>query len=157
VAAIVHKLLAKDPDARFQTPIEFSAALSSALNDYRRKPERAAVEQAPPVAAPSPVQVADPVVIHEIPQDELSTAPLNEIPYFQEGVCANEETARDLWTQWQGVIASYTNGTNASWSEEEYRPLHSNLMASLRALGNSDPGRSHTSSKLITLVEPWLN
>jgi serine/threonine protein kinase len=139
VAAIVHRLMAKKPEQRFQTPAELLAELSFALRADRPEDVRG-TEPRRSVAPALSFIAAQP------PSDPSAGAP--------------EATGADvhaMWRQWCGVVEALLLDGRCDVDEGAYRSLHRSLLAALRNRTASPHGPPpDLLGQLEGVVEPWL-
>ena len=75
LAGLVERMMAKNPDDRFQNTEELVAALGQALNELRKEAVRRGQVGTVEVAAPAPTQAAVPVAPAPLPTKEPEPAP----------------------------------------------------------------------------------
>ena len=159
LSPIVHRLMAKKPEQRFQTPSQLVQSLNCALrNCYREQivltsflPRRSAhpdpVDETPTV--PSRVQA------ERMDPDPPASAPEPNPPVPAPAVPENK--VRTLWKHWLAIVSRVVQGGSPSWTEPEYKALHKALLVALRTQCSSAAHpRGPLYAKLENLVEPWL-
>lgn len=147
IAAIIHRLIAKKPADRFQTPVDLLAALEEALYG---------------VDESLPVRVEEPMTVPADEGEDFSshpTPPLFESPPSPAEPPVDAAPIRELWQDWQGVLAGLIQvPAIAPPNEDGYRTLHTKLVHALRREARGDPSVStRVYAKLETLIEPWLS
>lgn len=151
LAAIVHRLMAKDPNYRFQTPAEFAAVLEHVAARYRCLP--VAIAEQPDTNVDSAVELTNHKDFRDSSHDtptKLSTA--DSPPHS-----AAADSVFDLWHRWQTIVADLIQSPQSAGTEEEYKLAHTGLMEALRAqLAVASPHKAHAFAKLEAFVEPWL-
>jgi serine/threonine-protein kinase len=162
VAAIVHRLLAKKPEDRFQTPADLADALGWAVRNPTRTPvpargsspehpAPAASAQSAPVAAPPPPEPK----VSSGTQDERAPDRSTAAPDAAPVASRPRDDVPALWREWLGIITAFVQGIPSNWKEEDYRVLHASLLRGLRDREAPD-GPSSLAARLETVVEPWL-
>jgi serine/threonine-protein kinase len=151
VVGIVRRLMAKKPEARFQTPTELAHALTEAMmvawQGVSRPSGLARVLVASEMAAPKSAAtslLAEPASSPETPRVPSAGQPATEL--------------RPLWREWCAVVEGFARGEPAAVTENEYQALHGSLLAALRTGGTAPSGpRPVLLERLEALVEPWLS
>ncbi|AWM39076.1 Serine/threonine-protein kinase PrkC [Gemmata obscuriglobus] len=142
LAAVVHRLMAKRPEDRYQTADQLCDALT-ALVPVAAFTE--GCEYSSPRAAsvlgedqPTPLAWAEP--------EPSPTVAVFERPR-EAGVTDAE--ARRLWSKWCSVVEAQSQGAPPALTGPQYAELYETLVRALRALGED-------SEQLRAAVEPWV-
>jgi serine/threonine protein kinase len=168
VEAIVRRMMAKEPDQRFQTPAELALALRRALRDG--PPERDT--PSPPQRSPAPTKQrrisALRETVHEAgSKGAVGNAPTTKkegkpcAPQAEEGSSdptippVVEGQLRVLWEIWQEAVTQVIRGTAPSGDEKEYQSVHGMLLAALRAPAATASPEARLYARMEALVEPW--
>jgi len=159
VAAIVQRLLAKDPNQRFQTPAELIRELAPWCGGLRPEPhaEKSVVDSIPETAtakaavsghAPQADTASFQVPLEEelLQPPRLGTKPLDPalLPYLR---------------QWLAVIKLFAHGKGARQrvSPRVYQELYDRLLTACRAqAGDAEADSWRYFWKLGELVRPWM-
>lgn len=138
LARIIHTLMAKKPEDRYQTPSE----LSFALQDF--------LAQLLPIVPPSKPSVFR-MPAHTL---EAQVAPLAE-PVLHTKPAVLQHLHRD-WLQWIGIVELLSAGTAVTIPQTEYERLHSRL---INALQHSPPMELSEQGTLALhqLIQPWVS
>jgi serine/threonine-protein kinase len=158
VAAIIHRLLAKKPFDRYQTPADLIEDLNHVVLSgdlYERDPED----------TPLPV-----------PPSWRTSSSSNDTPHCQDADLSPEETQplsacplptdarlaatsmRKAWLEWLSLINQLMEGSPPSLREAEYKLLYRNLLDAIQVAREASGGSfSERYQQLHLLVEPWVS
>jgi eukaryotic-like serine/threonine-protein kinase len=147
LAHIVHRLMAKNPDDRYQTPNELIDALNALV---------LSTEQADAATATQLAVVQPPHAIEEHrPEPPPSPTP-SAVRQVAPDLTSNSTLSR-LWGQWCEVLAIASRDETSPYSEAKYKCLHRELMGALVAAGKSVGESSVGYLDWVTShVEPWV-
>jgi serine/threonine protein kinase len=169
IAEIVRRLLAKKPERRFQTPVDFIESLNLAMRGFYPQrtsgstslqdqvPSRPATETTYP---PAPVASTTPPA----PEEGLSATRVMTPVTPRTGVneslvlaARGKNPVPALWREWFAVVNALAHGKAAAWKEQEYSALYKALLDGLRVGADSPPHpQSELRARLANVVEPWL-
>jgi len=138
LAAIVQRMMAKNPAARFQTPAELIDALTAFL--YSGDPDEPARVSGtvPAVAAERPTATA----VAEAPT--RPPAP-DALPAF-----------RRLWREWVAAVADTVRPNSARLAEADYRTLYRDVIAAADAARGSPGLPDGLLDRARELAAPWV-
>lgn len=140
LAAVVHRLMAKTPADRYQTPAELIDALTRFLLSTD-----AAGPAGPPLLA-SPASPAPDVRTGE-------TTPAPAAPAVPPAVAAG--TLRLTWREWCRAVADTVTGGDERLHDDDYRAVYRDLMDATAA--RKYPGLpAELLDRARTLAEPWV-
>jgi serine/threonine protein kinase len=164
LAAIIRRLMAKNPDKRFQSPADLASELSFLFGPGAKWAE---------TISPDPQL---PNTLEQTPcPDALPSAPLNEssTPLPAEAPATEEKPqSQDLpnrnpvttdsnwnvyWHQWFAVVKCMARGENPRIHEANYQAVQRELLRLSKGQAALTTGVPHDRFlRLIALVEPWL-
>jgi eukaryotic-like serine/threonine-protein kinase len=165
VAGIVHRLLAKKAERRFQTPLAFIESLNVAMHSQgakeTRRQEDKETRSVPVPLSPGPlVSSSTPPALEERLSATRVMAPvaprtdLNEAPIL---ASRGKDAVPALWREWFAVVNALAQGRASAWNEREYSALYKALLDGLRDDPDSPQHpQSQLHARLTTVVEPWL-
>jgi hypothetical protein len=154
VAGIVRRLMAKKPEARFQTPTELAFALTEAMMAAWQGASRPSGLIPVPNAAPDAAAGHNAKATTPPPAAAPGASPpAARLPAEQPAA-----SLRPLWRAWCAVVEGLVHGEVGAVTEKEYQALHGSLLAALRTGGVAEGGpRPAVLEHLEALVEPWLS
>ena len=148
LARIVHRLMAKNPADRYQTPGE----LIDALNRFLLSDGLGASGAARPTpVAPTPV-ARIPSATADVPPRPVACV----VPTGRAAPPANGALSK-LWDEWCEVLVTGTRGDGVGLSERSYQALHRQLIEALRAARDCPTaGPTALFDWALEHVEPWV-
>jgi serine/threonine protein kinase len=153
LAAIVCRLMEKQPERRFQTPLELLDALTFTLRAGSPEPKRLA-ETPPPHGGAAGAPAPRPFNREPPPLRQAAAPPAPPGLARPDG-----DRARliSLWRRWLAVVQARAAGRPFGLTEAAYKDLHRSLLWALRenhAVGNLPPD---VLSRAEAAVEPWVS
>jgi serine/threonine protein kinase len=165
VAEIVHRLLAKKAERRFQTPLAFIESLNVAMHrktdkETRRQGDKGtgtllvSLSSCLLVSSSTPPALEEGLSATRVMSPVTPRTDLNEAPAPASG---GKDRVPALWREWSAVVNALAQGKVAAWNEQEYSALYKALLDGLRDAPDSPPHpQSRLHARLTTVVEPWL-
>ncbi len=164
LAAIVARLMAKQPGDRYQSAAELIEALAGSVlsgllreNDLPAAPPRhpssrpvTTCAQALPTAPAAPVAPVTAPAAPAAPAVEIGPAPQQPPPP------SVEPELRKLWADWRAVVVARATGQQPPVSAEEYKVLYRSLLAAIGAARGSSTVPAECLDAVRTTVEPWV-
>jgi len=160
VEALVHRLMAMDPDCRFQTPAELAWALSSLFGTIGRggtlaaaavdAPTQPSVVLAGPGEATAPPKELD---------DDAPTTPLAPLPDALPSP-SDDTIIREKLRQWTAIVkfTLYRRGGVSRINREAFRRLQQELVRACHMQASAAPeGRREFYERLEQLLQSWFN
>ncbi|OWK44528.1 cellular communication/signal transduction protein [Fimbriiglobus ruber] len=162
LAAIVHRLMAKNPAQRFQTPADLIAALNCfVLSGGLGFPEaRSDGPSAPPDQWETDVSRNSRHPTRATAMVQLRPAPPSSQPLLpRPGALGGRETVaefRRLWREWCAVVEDCVRGTPNQVTDGQYKTLYRALTAVLRDVSECSALPPEQIDRARSLIEPWV-
>jgi serine/threonine protein kinase len=156
MARVVHRLMAKNPAQRYQTPAELIDALNGLiLSGEMRDPDSMAVVNEPRIV-PRPLQSAGDSALHSsVLEPVVTRTPMPAREASNEPV--EDFDVQELWLDWIAVVEDLSQGMAPEISERQYKALYRKLLSGIRqARLRGQPLSPALCDRLQNLVEPWV-
>ncbi len=149
VAAVIRRLMARQPDDRYQTPDELLQALAAARDAATPPPARPECAATPEPIRHSPITLFD----------AFSLLPAATPPDPTEIVAPSDtESVGDFamwWHEWYRQVQRLAAGRSPDLPDNEYRVLQRTLLRAIR--GATDGPVADRRPQLVAVVEPWVS
>jgi serine/threonine-protein kinase len=155
LAALVNRLMAKDPADRFQTADGLCAALQLGARSAPHVQEEPVAGTAPAAALPTPV-----VALHRPTAPPAPESPPVVVALAEPSRWADPVPVADLrrhWLAWCALVETHAEGDPLDTPEVRYGELYRSLVGGLESGPGDSPSPTPAQrDRILTLVKPWL-